>query len=203
MKKFLSFTVALSLLISCFSFNVFAASIDLTRVVGFKDGNVLINTTIEDAVPNQNVTVLTCEKYVDPFTDEQIIVYIDQVVAIVNDDGTFNLSFNIGDYTPNKWYSVRVGGTDIDTADILDFKILDDSLGEMPFYGDVNIDGAIDAEDSDLVFQYVLKKGESNFSEEQIERSKVTGNDEVTAQDAAAIYQKFINPDFDFTPKSN
>ncbi len=66
--------------------------------------------------------------------------------------------------------------------------------------GDVNGDGNIDTTDVELTLKYVQNK-DSVRDEEYIKRMNVTGNDEVTAEDAASIFKKVLDSNFEFKIK--
>ena len=67
--------------------------------------------------------------------------------------------------------------------------------------GDANCDGKIDITDVQRVLNYVLSPETTNMTSEEIENSKVTGNDNVTTMDVAEILQKVLDSSYQFNTK--
>ncbi len=101
----------------------------------------------------------------------------------------------------NEFYSLN-------TSLFTDVKItgegagLDDISGPEPtkdFYGDVNGTGKVDFDDASLVLQYILNNDAlDNINDEWLKKANVTGNEEVSALDAAYILKRALDGKFKF-----
>ncbi|MDO5387754.1 MAG: hypothetical protein Q4F63_00815 [Clostridia bacterium] len=65
--------------------------------------------------------------------------------------------------------------------------------------GDVVVDGKLDINDVNAVFDYVLDPEKSPLTEEQLANARVSGNMNITTRDVAQILQKVLDPDYEFT----
>jgi len=73
-----------------------------------------------------------------------------------------------------------------------------DSIDNEGILGDVNNDGVLTAMDASIVLNAVLHNIE--LTDEQIELSRVTGNKDISVNDASAILQKVLRDSYKFIP---
>jgi len=85
--------------------------------------------------------------------------------------------------------------------DNISVKDGNESSEEDLYYGNVDGDNDIDAQDATLTLRYVLEGKTDGIAEDGVERMKVMGNDYVTANDAAAILRKARDGGFKFKAK--
>ena len=165
-----------------------------------EDGTVSIKGIIENAVSNQQLTVMASE-YVNGNYDVNSLSYIDQIDYKGNDN-KFTIEFNPKSaLEKDKVYIVRMGGTDIEAAVYMILKT--NNGGDVEWiYGDVDKDGVITASDAAIVLQYVLNSGSISGMDADIEdflkRADVTGEGTITSEQASYIYQKVLNSSFKF-----
>lgn len=69
------------------------------------------------------------------------------------------------------------------------------------FYGDVNNDNVLSAEDAGIILRYVLNRTSVGFDEEHIKRANVTGSEVVTSADAAFVLFKVLDNRIKFPVK--
>lgn len=154
-----------------------------------QNNNIVIKGKIENAVENQQITIMATDVYNDSYNKNGIF-YIDQQDAELNERGAFTVSFNISKVLSNESvYIVRVGGTNINTPAQMIITTGDETK---ILLGDVNLDGLITADDAAITLQEVLYHLEY-LTEKQLAAMKVTKSDVITSDNAANILVKALN----------
>lgn len=154
-----------------------------------QNNNIVIKGKIENAVENQQITIMATDVYNDSYNKNGIF-YIDQQDAELNENGAFTVSFNISKVLSNESvYIVRVGGTNINTPAQMIITTGDETK---ILLGDVNLDGLITADDAAITLQEVLYHLDY-LTEKQLAAMKVTKSDVITSDNAANILVKALN----------
>lgn len=180
--------------------------ITIDSVTTAQDGVVKTTGTVLDRVENQQITI-TCYELIAGVYDISTLNYINQFdyTEIMVADGTTG-EFAI-ELTPNqvleanKRYIVRIGGTDILKPVFMVFTT--DGNSDIDFiYGDADKDGVLTATDSAFVLQYALSASSISGSVEDINNFltiiNVTGEAEITSNQASYILQRVLNRLFEF-----
>ncbi len=203
------FTV-FALMVSSFSgvyaFAEGSTTVTVSEAVKLENESVYLRGKVNNPADNQELTIIAV-KLEDGVYNGNNSVYIDQQKSLINDDGTFSITFNPKTVLDSdSEYIIRVGGTGI--SEFSEMKITMDGGGNVSgiYMGDVNGDGSITVNDASLVLQYVLdpnsingKIGEISVSE-FLDRADVYGNKKITAVNAGAILQKALGS-FEFVRK--
>ncbi len=184
----LLFLIAAFCIINTISAFAAYTTISLQSAV-LQNNNIVIKGKIENAVENQQITIMATDVYNDSYNKNGIF-YIDQQDAELNESGAFTVSFNISKVLSNESvYIVRVGGTNINTPAQMIITTGDETK---ILLGDVNLDGLITADDAAITLQEVLYHLEY-LTEKQLAAMKVTKSDVITSDNAANILVKALN----------
>lgn len=184
----LLFLIAAFCIINTISAFAADTTISLQSAV-LQNNNIVIKGKIENAVENQQITIMATDVYNDSYNKNGIF-YIDQQDAELNESGAFTVSFNISKVLSNESvYIVRVGGTNINTPAQMIITTGDETK---ILLGDVNLDGLITADDAAITLQEVLYHLDY-LTEKQLAAMKVTKSDVITSDNAANILVKALN----------
>lgn len=184
----LLFLIAAFCIISTVSAFAADTTISLQSVV-LQNNNIVIKGKIENAVENQQITIMATDVYNDSYNKDGIF-YIDQQDAELDESGAFTVSSNISKVLSNESvYIVRVGGTNINTPAQMIITTGDETK---ILLGDVNLDGLITADDAAITLQEVLYHLDY-LTEKQLAAMKVTKSDVITSDNAANILVKALN----------
>lgn len=184
----LLFLIAAFCIISTVSAFAADTTISLQSVV-LQNNNIIIKGKIENAVENQQITIMATDVYNDSYNKDGIF-YIDQQDAELDESGAFTVSSNISKVLSNESvYIVRVGGTNINTPAQMIITTGDETK---ILLGDVNLDGLITADDAAITLQEVLYNLDY-LTEKQLAAMKVTKSDVITSDNAANILVKALN----------
>ena len=120
MKKYLKFFILLSIIVSLFSLSAYAAdSIGIDNIVE-DNKTVTVNFNVYNLKDYEDVTILVFKKTDEKSEpDKTNLVYINQLHP-TDSKITFKLPANYAEGV----YEVRMGGTNIQTASIGSFEIL-------------------------------------------------------------------------------
>lgn len=184
----LLFLIAAFCIISTVSAFAADTTISLQSAV-LQNNNIIIKGKIENAVENQQITIMATDVYNDSYNKDGIF-YIDQQDAELDESGAFTVSSNISKVLSNESvYIVRVGGTNINTPAQMIITTGDETK---ILLGDVNLDGLITADDAAITLQEVLYHLDY-LTEKQLAAMKVTKSDVITSDNAANILVKALN----------
>ncbi len=127
MKKFISISVLiLVVLMTIIPASAKTVTIDSVNVT---NSSVIVNYNAESLADGEQVTVLTYKAdSADDEPTETNIKFIDQITKSSNT----SLNFNFNE-TPNGTYQIKMGGTDVETPDVISITINDKVSGGMNF----------------------------------------------------------------------
>ena len=179
----------------CFCLPVFAADVHLSSAKISSDGVLSITGSVTELEKEQFVTVVICPIR-EGSCDFEDIRYIDQKEI---KDKDFTLVYAL--LLDNGVYAARIGGNGITVPQYL-IITKDSDLYDIKL-GDVDGNGVIEAADSTILLQYILNKAAVILSPLQLKAANVTGNTELTAEDAAWILQKTLNGSVLFPAETN
>ena len=192
MKIIIKNTILILLVISMFSVSVCAADSIKIEDVLEQNKSVTVNFNVTALKDYEDITVLVFKK-TDEKSEPDItnIVYINQLNS-VNSKISFKLPATVAEGV----YEVRMSGTNIKTASIGSFEILNVMLG------DVNNDGKITISDA----VWILRKlsGAQMADYVTIENGNINSDDSLTISDAVWILRYLSGseiPDYVKLPK--
>lgn len=175
------------------SFNVYAGSGISIDSITQQGDKIIFDGSVTDFEKGDIVNVMVTE-YVNDNYDLNTVTYID---AFEITDGRFNSEFYLSDSAQrNKSYILRVGATNVENPTYGIFVYKDNQMEIL--YGDVDLDGVLTSSDAATVLQYVNNTDSIDFSELQLKAANVTGDDFLSAGDAAQILAKVLNSDYKF-----
>ena len=176
--------ITISLLLAlCTGITVYA-EISLKDAV-LDDGILDITGSVDSLGKDQNLTLLVTPLKNGSYDMDNIIFIGQQPIS----NNLFTISFPLT--LDNGFYVARVGGSGIEDPR---FIIINRKGAEYKLlWGDVDLNGSIDASDALLTLQYVLTPNDLSLSELQLYAANVENDKTITASSAAWILSKTLN----------
>lgn len=177
-KKIASLFMAMALATTSFSGAVFADTtlpvVSVTKAEKLGNNSVYLSGTVTNPAESQELTIIAI-KLVDGQAKAENSVYVDQQSSIINDDGTFEMTFNPKvSLDANSEYIVKVGGTNVESFASMKITMGENSEVVEIALGDVTGDGQIDVNDASVALNYVLDSG--NFLKNNADGAKMVKN---------------------------
>ena len=183
MKKFIS-ALAVLTAVSVMSANIYAASITIDKAVKTDEGAVLVECTVTDPEPYQELTVISFEQSNE---NSKGMIYIDQYSKeMTSSDNTYSFEFSPASWAEltqsNKIYIVKIGGNGVEEP--AEMAIVSQG-GTVYAVGDINGDGTIDRKDAILLLKHISNI--TKLTKPQIDAGDVNEDNVVDLRDVAKI----------------
>jgi len=195
MSKYITIFILFFIISTNNNINIFASEYTNIKIneVNIENNNVNIYATVNNAVENQNITVMIAE-LLNNTVNYDSIVYINQFDNIAFNDSNFNINFKF-DFDENKKYAFYLGGSNIDSPSVYYTRTEND---KDILYGDADLNGVITANDSATVLKYILNKDNFTAENKFLKTADVDLTGTITANDASCIITKVLDSDYVF-----